>query len=97
MSLDGFVAGPNQSVKEPLGVGGEPLHEWAFPLAAFRRIHGMEGGETNASSAEFGRFTGGGWMRHVRACELDGDPSSREIVATCDDGTIYALKLEAAR
>src|SRR5690606_28852655 len=51
MSLDGFVAGPNQSVKEPLGVGGEPLHEWAFPLAAFRRIHGMEGGETNASSA----------------------------------------------
>ena len=30
MSLDGFVAGPNQSVKEPLGVGGERLHEWVI-------------------------------------------------------------------
>jgi hypothetical protein len=51
----------------------------------------------DSGGAEVARFTGGGWMRHVRACELDGDPSSREIVATCDDGTIYALKLEAAR
>ena len=32
LSLDGFVAGPNQSVKEPLGVGGESLHDWVFPL-----------------------------------------------------------------
>jgi dihydrofolate reductase len=51
MSLDGYVAGPNQSVKDPLGVGGEQLHEWAVPLAAFRRTHGKEGGEVNASSA----------------------------------------------
>jgi dihydrofolate reductase len=50
MSLDGFVAGPNQSVKDPLGVGGMRLHEWAFPLAAFRSMHGEAGGEVNESS-----------------------------------------------
>ena len=32
MSLDGFVAGPDQSVDNPLGVGGMRLHEWVFPL-----------------------------------------------------------------
>ena len=51
MSLDGYVAGPDQSVKEPLGVGGEHLHDWIFPLAAWRSMHGQEGGEVNASSA----------------------------------------------
>lgn len=50
MSLDGFVAGPNQSEEHPLGEGGERLHEWAFALEAFRRPHGMEGGEVNAST-----------------------------------------------
>src|SRR3954469_13582456 len=50
MSLDGFVAGPNQSVQNPLGIGGMRLHEWAFPLAAFRALHGMEGGEVNEST-----------------------------------------------
>jgi dihydrofolate reductase len=51
MSLDGFIAGPNQSVDNPLGVGGERLHEWAFALAAFRAAHGEEGGEVNESTA----------------------------------------------
>jgi dihydrofolate reductase len=50
-SLDGYVAGPNQSEDEPLGVGGEALHDWAFELAAWREPHGREGGEVNASSA----------------------------------------------
>jgi dihydrofolate reductase len=50
MSLDGFVAGPDQSVEDPLGKGGMQLHEWAFELAAFRQAHGMEGGEVNAST-----------------------------------------------
>jgi dihydrofolate reductase len=50
-SLDGFVAGPNPSLEDPLGEGGERLHEWVFPLASWRRPHGLEGGETNASSA----------------------------------------------
>jgi len=51
MSLDGFVAGPSQSPENPLGIGGERLHEWAFGLAAFRAPHGMEGGEVDASTA----------------------------------------------
>lgn len=37
-------------------------------------------------------FKGGGWMRHVDVVELDGNPATREIVATCDDGSIYALQ-----
>jgi dihydrofolate reductase len=50
MSLDGFVAGPDQSTENPLGVGGEELHSWAVPLKAFRESHGQEGGEINAST-----------------------------------------------
>jgi dihydrofolate reductase len=50
ISLDGYVAGPNQSEENPLGEGGEQLHEWIFPLAAWREPHGREGGEVNASS-----------------------------------------------
>jgi len=50
MSLDGFVAGPNQSVKEPLGAGGMRLHEWVFTLKAWRAMHGLEGGEVNESN-----------------------------------------------
>jgi len=50
MSLDGFVAGPSQSVQNPLGIGGIRLHEWAFPLAQWRAMHGLEGGEVNESS-----------------------------------------------
>jgi dihydrofolate reductase len=50
MSLDGFVAGPDQSVHDPLGIGGMRLHDWVFPLAVWRRQHGMSGGEENESS-----------------------------------------------
>ena len=50
MSLDGYVAGPDQSEENPLGVGGMALHEWFFPLKSFREMHGGEGGEVNASS-----------------------------------------------
>ena len=50
MSLDGFVAGPNQSAEDPLGLGGEELHQWLIPLKAFRESHGEEGGEVNAST-----------------------------------------------
>jgi dihydrofolate reductase len=50
MSLDGYVAGPNQSQEDPLGVGGEALHDWVVELKAWREPHGMEGGEVNAST-----------------------------------------------
>jgi dihydrofolate reductase len=50
MSLDGFVAGPSQSVEHPLGIGGVRLHEWAFPLAVWRAMHDRPDGEVNAST-----------------------------------------------
>jgi dihydrofolate reductase len=45
ISLDGFVAGPNQSVENPIGVGGMRLHEWVFATDSWRASHGLEGGE----------------------------------------------------
>ncbi len=53
MSLDGYVAGPDQSPERPLGVGGERLHEWMRVLAAWRRHAGLEGGVVNESTAVF--------------------------------------------
>src|SRR2546427_12137328 len=50
-SLDGYVAGPDQSEENPLGVGGMDLYQWLFQLAAGRRLEGQEGGEVNASTA----------------------------------------------
>jgi len=50
MSLDGFVAGPNPSLEDPLGRNGESLHEWAFAASAWREAHGLEGGESNVDS-----------------------------------------------
>jgi dihydrofolate reductase len=50
ISLDGFVAGPNQSGDNPLGEGGERLHEWVFLLEAWRQLHGWSGGEVNEST-----------------------------------------------
>lgn len=51
MSLDGYVAGPDQSVDDPIGVGGMRLHEWVFGLEAWRAQHGLEGGEVTESTA----------------------------------------------
>ncbi len=50
MSLDGFVAGPDPTLEEPLGKNGEELHEWALQTDAWRAQHGLEGGETNEES-----------------------------------------------
>jgi dihydrofolate reductase len=63
-SLDGFAAGPQQSLEEPLGVGGERLHDWATPLAVFREMHGEQDpeGEVNASTDVMR-----GWWNNVGA------------------------------
>jgi dihydrofolate reductase len=50
ISADGYVAGPNQSLENPLGEGGEGLHDWVVALKAWREPHGLEGGEVNAST-----------------------------------------------
>ena len=46
-SLDGYVAGPDPTREEPLGRGGERLHEWVVATRSWREQHGMEGGEEN--------------------------------------------------
>jgi dihydrofolate reductase len=50
ISLDGFVAGPDQGPEHPVGRGGLRLHEWVYDTAAWRRQHGQEGGEESADS-----------------------------------------------
>jgi len=50
ISADGFVAGPNQSDENPLGEGGERLHDWAVALGAWREAHDKQGGDVNAST-----------------------------------------------
>ena len=50
VSLDGYVAGPNPTLEEPLGERGEELHEWLIATRAWRASHGKEGGETGADS-----------------------------------------------
>jgi dihydrofolate reductase len=51
ISADGYVAGPNQSQENPLGEGGEQLHDWMLELKAWREPHGRDGGEVNESTA----------------------------------------------
>jgi dihydrofolate reductase len=46
ISIDGYGAGPRQSLEDPLGVGGRALHEWAFGTRTFQRMFGNEGGGT---------------------------------------------------
>jgi dihydrofolate reductase len=53
ISLDGYAAGPDQSVDDPLGVGGDRLHEWAFTTRSARRMHGMEGGDQDLDDRFF--------------------------------------------
>jgi dihydrofolate reductase len=50
ISLDGFVAGPNQSLDNPIGEGGMRLHEWVFATDSWRAQHGLSGGEHNADA-----------------------------------------------
>ncbi|HJW47576.1 MAG TPA: dihydrofolate reductase family protein [Lysobacter sp.] len=64
MSIDGFGAGPDQSLEHPLGVGGHALHEWVFPTATFQRMLGNEGGTTGIDNdfAARGFHDVGAWI-----------------------------------
>jgi dihydrofolate reductase len=89
VSLDGYIAGPDPSLEEPLGKGGEKLHEWALRTEAWRAEHGYEGGEhgvdsdviaestRNVGAYVMGRkmFSGGegGWEDDPRASGWWGD------------------------
>jgi dihydrofolate reductase len=50
ISLDGYVAGPNQSLDDPIGEGGMRLHQWAFATDTWNEAHGQEGGERTVDS-----------------------------------------------
>jgi dihydrofolate reductase len=59
VSLDGFAAGPRQTPENPLGEGGERLHEWALASDAWREAHGMSGGERSPDSEVIEEVTAG--------------------------------------
>ena len=56
ISLDGYGAGPRQTREDPLGVGGEALHDWLIPTRAFQRINGKTGGSTGVDDDLAARF-----------------------------------------
>jgi len=64
ISLDGFGAGPNQDITNPLGVGGEDLHQWFFPTRAFQKMNGRDDGTTGIDNdfAERGWDGIGAWI-----------------------------------
>lgn len=64
VSIDGFGAGPNQDLENPLGVRGTELMEWFFHTRAWRKMHGFEGGETGVDNdmAEQGFVGIGAWI-----------------------------------
>ncbi len=64
ISLDGYGAGPDQGVENPLGVGGEALHEWVTSTRSWRQMHGNEGGATGIDDdfAARGAKNVGAWI-----------------------------------
>jgi dihydrofolate reductase len=64
LSIDGFGAGPEQSIEDPLGVGGLALHKWFFPTATFQQTHGNKGGTTGIDNdfAARGFHNIGAWI-----------------------------------
>jgi hypothetical protein len=78
-SLDGFLAGPNQSRENPLGEGGGQLHEWVYGLKSFREHHGETGGETNADSEILEEaFSAGGETTLPSTCRYSFSPITLE-------------------
>src|SRR5262245_26589042 len=51
ISIDGYRAGPDQSLENPLGVGGLTLHEWTHTTRTFRQLFGQDGGTTGPDDA----------------------------------------------
>jgi dihydrofolate reductase len=83
MSLDGFIAGPEPSLKDPLGKGGEQLHEWVVRLKSWRKPHGKSGGEAGPdgdvmeeSVANVGAYIMGRKMFSGGEGPWDDDPNS---------------------
>lgn len=71
VSLDGFAAGPNQSLDNPIGEGGMRLHEWAFATESWRADQGLAGGERNADSEVIAEI-GAGVGAHIMGRKMFG-------------------------
>lgn len=80
VSLDGFVAGPGDGPGNPLGDGGERLHEWVYPLAAWRERHGLPGGtagpDSDVMAADWART--GAYVMGRRMYECGEEPWGAE-------------------
>jgi len=64
VSLDGYAAGPNQSIENPLGIRGPELFEWFFSTRTWKQMHGHEGGSTGVDDewARRGMENAGAWI-----------------------------------
>jgi dihydrofolate reductase len=87
ISLDGFIAGPNVGLENPLGDGGERIHAWKFSLASWREPQGMRGGKTNPDSelleedsARIGAFVMGRRMFDTGEVPWGDEPPFRKPV-----------------
>ena len=92
ISVDGCVAGPNQSEEDPLGEGGEGLHDWVVSLSAWREGHAKEGGEVNESSQvveEAGQNVGASIMGRNMFGPIGGGPWDEEWTGWWGDNPPY--------
>jgi len=64
ISVDGYGAGPNQDLNNPIGAGGSALHQWFVPTQTFQRMIGNDGGETGVDNnfASRGFVNAGAWI-----------------------------------
>src|ERR671914_139680 len=96
ISLDGFAAGPNQTEEQPLGEGGERLHEWVLPTESWRRQHGKEGGEKGPdddAAAEFGKGVGA----YIMGRNMFGPPGGGErLLENVGDPTLEPIDVVAS-
>ena len=67
ISLDGYAAGPNQDIDNPLGVGGTRLHEWVFATRTGAQMLGEDGGD---EGVDFGAELVAGEIRNLEGDEL---------------------------
>ena len=71
VSLDGYGAGPDQSLEHPLGEGGKALHEWFYPTRTFRQMFGQDG-ETDSVDARFARSSSEGFGAFILGRNMFG-------------------------
>jgi dihydrofolate reductase len=72
MTLDGYIAGPNQSLENPLGEGGEQMHDWVVKLKFFREMHGDEGGGETGTNDDVLRETFENLGAHIMGRNMFG-------------------------